>query len=186
MNLVLRRVSLAFASLAVPLALASPLLAAQSALVGKQKADGTVQLYLNRFQDRFDDGTPVAKIEATQKDGVTQLLRRSADGCLVEMSEVTIGPVANPDGSHPIWQVTANPLSIFRCRDNGCRQEFTTGAWTASCGDFGSVEPYVIHCICIRKNFDQVIGEQGDWCKRGFTVIDVWQLEDWVLPEFIL
>jgi len=102
------------------------------------------------------------------------------------MTDLEIGPATNPDGSHPIWEVTANPLSIFRCRDNGCRQEFTTGAWTASCGDFGSVEPYVIHCICIRKNFDQVIGEQGDWCKRGFTVIDIWNLEDWVLPEFIL
>jgi hypothetical protein len=184
MKLVFRRVSLAFASLAVALAFASPVLAAQSALVGKQKADGSVQLYLNRFLDHFADGTPVAKIEAAQKDGATQLIRRSADGCQVEISEATIGPLG-PDGSRPIWQVTANPLSLFRCRDNGCAEEFTEGAWTASCGDFGSVEPYVIHCICIRKNFDQVIGEEGDWCKRGLTSTSVWDLHSWILSQFI-
>ena len=185
MNFVFRRVSLAFASLALSLAVASPLLAAQSALVGKQKADGTIQLYLNRFQDHFADGTLVAKIEATQKDGVTRLVRRSADGCLVEMSAVEIGPVANPDGSHPIWQVTSTPLSIFRCRDNGCAEEFTEGVWTASCGNFGSVEPYVIHCICLRKSTDQVIGEPGDWCTRGLTSISIWDLHSWILSQFI-
>lgn len=185
MSFAFRRVSLALASLALPLALASPALAAQSALVGKQKADGSIQLYLNRFQSHFADGTPVAKVEATQKDGVTSLVRRSADGCLVEISEVELDPATSPDGSHPIWQVTANPLSIFRCRDNGCAEEFTEGVWTASCGNFGSVEPYVIHCICIRKSTDQVIGESGDWCKRGLTSISVWDLHSWILSQFI-
>lgn len=179
------RIALFLAALALPLAAASAAHAGQSALVGKLKQDGTIQLYTNRFQSHFADGTPVAKIEAKRTDGIVRVERRSADGCLVEMTELEMNPIAGPDGSHPLWEVTANPLSIFRCRDNGCAEEFTEGAWTAACGDFGSVEPYIIKCICIRKNFDQVIGESGDWCKRGFTIIVVWDLEDWILPNFI-
>jgi hypothetical protein len=179
------RIALLFAALVLPLAVASAAHAGQSALVGKLKQDGTIQLYTNRFKNHFADGTPVAKIEAKRTDGTVRVERRSADGCLAEMTELEVNPIASADGSHPLWQATEDPLTIFRCQDNGCAEEFTEGAWTAACGDFGAVEPYIIKCICIRTNFDQVIGEGGDWCRRLFWVVIIWDLEDWILPQYI-
>jgi hypothetical protein len=179
------RIALFFAALALPLALASPVLAAQSALVAKLKQDGTIQILTNRFQDHFADGTPVAKIETKTSDGITTILRRSADGCLQESTQMEFGVTPLGDGSRPGWIVTSHTLTVIRCEDNGCAEEFTEGAWTASCGDFGTVEPYIIKCICIRRNFDQVIGESGNWCKQRFFGTSIWDLNHWVLPQFV-
>lgn len=179
------RIALFFATLALPLAAASTAHAAQSAIVGKLKQDGTIQLYANRFQDHFADGTPVAKVEAKKTDGIVRIERRSADGCLVESTQLDV-LATTPDGWHPLSATTAHPLSLFRCMDNGCAAEFTEGVWTAACGDFGSVEPYVIHCICIRNNgTDQIIGESGDYCRRFVKIVLIWDLLDWIHPPFV-
>jgi len=179
------RLAVSLAAVVWPLALASAASAAQSALVGKLQQDGTIRLYTNRFQDHFADGTPVAKIDTTRTNGIVSIQRRSADGCHFEMTEVDIDPNPGPDGSHPLWEVTAHPLSVFRCEDNGCAETFTDGAWTAACGDFGAVEPYILKCVCIRKNSDEVVGELGDYCKKSFSGLSVWDLTDWVLPQFV-
>lgn len=179
------RISTPFAVLALALAFSTPTLAAQSALVGKLKQDGTIQIFPNRFQDNFADGTPVAKIETTRTDGIVRIHRRSAEGCHVESTQLEIAAATSPDGSHALWEVNSHPISLIRCEDNGCADEFTYGAWTAACGDFGSVEPYIIKCVCIRKNFDQVIGQAGDYCQQRFWSISIWDLRDWILPQFV-
>jgi hypothetical protein len=185
MTIAFRRAFFTLAVLALPLALPSTVLAAQSALVAKLKQDGTIQVLTNRFQQHFADGTLVAKIETTRTDGSARIHRRSADGCLTETTLLVFGEGPLPDGSRPGWIFTSHPLSIFRCEDNGCAEEFTYGAWTASCGDFGSIPEYTIKCVCIRKNFDQVIAQGGDYCQQRFTGISVWDLTDWILPGFI-
>jgi hypothetical protein len=164
----------------VALSVASTALAGESALVGKLKQDGTIQVYQDRFQPAFPDGTRVASIAATPAEGGPRLTRASSDGCLAETTVLRVATTAAADGSRALWAVDLNPILLKRCYDDGCKAEFDYGAWDANCEDFGDVK-----CACVRRNFDQVIVQTQGYCKRFQTIVDIWDLDDWVLPEFV-
>lgn len=125
------RIALFCAAAASTLALTPTVHAAQSALVGRIKSDGTIQLFTNRFQTHFVDGTPVAKIEATRVYGVVHVHRRSAAcgpigtvqpyvspcECVVRKSDVVV--VESGDYCRqrfqlfPVWNLSSWVLSQF-------------------------------------------------------------------------
>jgi hypothetical protein len=153
---------------------------AESALVGKLKQDGTIQVYQNRFLPSFPDGTPVATIEAAPAEGGPRLTRASADGCLAETTVLRIAEAPAPDGSRALWAVDVNPIILKRCYDDGCIAEFDYGAWDAKCEDISNLT-----CVCVRRNFDQVVVHTQGYCKRFQSIVDVWDLDDWVLHQFV-
>ena len=63
------------------LSVAAGAFAGESAIVGRLKQDGTIQVFKDRFQPKFPDGTPVASITAAPAEGGPRLKRASADGC---------------------------------------------------------------------------------------------------------
>jgi hypothetical protein len=167
---------------ALSLGIAAPAFG-QTAQVGYIRADGSIQLFKNRLQQHFADGTPVAKIESSDVDGFPRLYRWAADGCRGESTLLQIGdPVS--EGIRPVFIFESHPIELYTCEDRGCEAEFAEPGWyTAKCGPLGDYK-----CICVKKNLsgDVVIGILGDYCKRVFNVHFGWNLADWVLPQFIL
>ena len=167
---------------AVSLGITPPAFAGQSAQVGHMNADGSTQLYRNRLQPRFADGTPVAKVEFSDVNGFPRLYRWAADGCRGESVLLEIGDSVIPEGTRPIWVLTAHPIELYTCEDSGCEAEFAEPGWyTAKCGPLGEFK-----CTCVKKNLsgDVVIGILGDYCKRIFNMRFGWNLADWVLPQW--
>ncbi|MET0552979.1 MAG: hypothetical protein ABW221_08075 [Vicinamibacteria bacterium] len=162
------------------LAAASDAFAGESALVGRLKQDGTIEIDKGRFLPGFPDGTPVATIEATPAAGGPRLTRASSDGCLAETTVLRVAATAAADGSRGLWAVDWHPIQLKRCYDDGCQAEFDHGAWDAKCEDISTFT-----CVCVRRNFDQVIIETQGYCKRFQTLVDVWDLDDWVFPQFV-
>ena len=80
------------------LSVASGALAGESALVGRLRQDGTIQVYQDRFLKAFPDGTPVATIEATPAPGGPKLTRAAADGCLTETTVLRVAESPAPTG----------------------------------------------------------------------------------------
>ena len=162
------------------LAAASGALAGESALVGRLKQDGTIQLYKDRFLPKFPDGTPVATIEATPAEGGPKLTRATSDGCLAQTTALVIAEAPAADGSRGLWAVDWRPIAVRRCYDNGCKAEFDHLPWEAGCvvdASFG--------CVCRRDKTDLVIFETGGYCRPFQVNVPVWDLDDWFHPQFI-
>jgi hypothetical protein len=162
------------------LSAASDALAGESALVGRLKQDGTIQVYQDRFLKTFPDGTPVATVEATPAPGGPKLTRAAADGCLTETTVLRIAEAPAPDGSRGLWAVDWHPVLLTRCYDDGCKAAFDEGAWDAKCEKIAQYP-----CACVRRNFDQVIVYPQGYCKRFQFDIPIWDLDDWFPPQFI-
>ena len=162
------------------LSVASGAQAGESALVGRLKQDGTIQVYKNRLLPTFPDGTPVATIEAAPAPGGPKLTRAAADGCLAETTVLHIAEATAPDGSRGLWAVDWHPIELRRCYDNGCKAEFDLLPWSASCSNEAS-----LGCVCKRSKTDLVIFELGGYCTRFQMTIPTWDLDDWFHPQFV-
>jgi hypothetical protein len=162
------------------LSFASGAVAGESALVGRLKQDGTIQVYKDRFLQAFPDGTAVATIEATPAAGGPRLTRASTDGCRAETTVLVVAAAPAPDGSRPLWAVDWHPIVARRCYDDGCKAEFDHLPWDAGCMVDAS-----LGCVCRRTNTDQVIFETGGYCRPFQVNVPAWDLDDWFHPQFI-
>lgn len=162
------------------LSVASGASAGESAVVGRLRPDGTIQVYKDRFQPAFPDGTPVASITATPAEGGPRLTRAAADGCLTETTVLVISEAPAPDGSRGLSAVDWHPVLLTRCYDDGCKAEFDGGAWDAKCERIAQFP-----CACVRRNFDQVIVHPQGYCKRFQFDLPIWDLDDWILPPWV-
>jgi len=103
--------------------------AAQRAEIGVVAADGNVQLFRDRFQENFPDGTAVAEVRAAISNGFLQLTRKGFDAknaCRQHVTRVVdaLGqPVTslNPGQSLYLWEFLA--VEVSDCNDSGCADD---------------------------------------------------------------
>jgi hypothetical protein len=111
------------------LASASGAFAAQRAEIGIVASDGTVQLYRDRFQEQFPDGTAVAEVRASISNGFLQLIRKGFNAKNACLQHVT--RVVDAYGSHlssltpgqQLYLPELVPVEISACNDSGCADE---------------------------------------------------------------
>ena len=158
--------------------------AQEVARVGHLKTDSSVVLYLERFQDQFADGTPVARIEASAGDGFVRVSRWAADGCRGESTLLHVGSALPQSGASSLWIASSAVIDLFDCKDTGCAQRFSKpGQTVAICGSVSGAT-----CKCIETNLSgdnvTIHMDQG-YCRLAFNSIALGSLAEWIRPGFI-
>lgn len=162
------------ALLTLSLALGAQATAEEYAVVGHVNDDGSFELYEDRFQETFADGTPVARVEVTEAGGFVRVSRWADNGCRGEATTVHAGPRGT------LVVSSATVLDLYKCVDDGCQARFGELAF---CGD---IETLGVKCKCIRLDPDSTsIIANGDYCKRSVSALTIWDLLDWILPHYI-
>jgi hypothetical protein len=168
-------------TLSLCLASVPPALAQTSAVVGQRNADGSFQVYRQRFQPTFADGTPVARVEIRDVDGFVRVARWAADGCRGESTLARIG-IGLGDGPQPVIILTSQPLELLSCEDRGCAEQHGSPHYTTACGRIGD-----IRCACVKKNDtgDNVIIYTDGTCALEFRSLWDWRLDSWIRSAFL-
>jgi hypothetical protein len=111
------------------LASANNAAAAQRAVIGVITSDGEIQLYRERFQEKFPDGMAVAEVKASISNGFLYLTRKGFDAqgaCLQHVTRVVDAQglhitTLNPNQRLHLPELVA--VDISGCNDSGCRDD---------------------------------------------------------------
>ncbi len=145
---------------------------ASQARVGHVAEDGSLVLYQKRFQPTFDDGTLVARVVASTKDGFHSVTRWADDNCRAERTDLHVGI----DGS--LFVTEASPLRLYDCEDDGCAERFG-----GACADNDALG---VQCKCMKLSPDSTtLYTEGDWCKKSFSFNTSWFLGSWIYQVYI-
>jgi hypothetical protein len=171
------------------LGFANNALAGQRAEVGIVKADSSILLYKDRFQDKVPDGTAVAELSAEISNGFLLLIRKGfdlQDACLQHVTRLVDAqglPISSLNPGQRLYLVDQVAVQISDCNDSGCADDIPAPSWCDMSERSGG------ECRChVRgpNNTTFITDPQNQyglcwtWRERLESI-----LSDWVKPPFI-